>query len=100
MPHKDKPLLILEDFNTASIMEQILQEEGIAFRIERIVEEGSGIAQLVNPGAWQYGRLWGYAEDETRIKEIYEAVQQGVPQPDFEETLPQNLDIDGEDFEG
>jgi hypothetical protein len=73
---QDRPLLEIADFMQAHMLEEILQAEGIAHRIEPYSYAGSFPG---SPRPWtygNYGRLWAFAEDEERILELFVALQE------------------------
>ena len=80
---KDKPLVDLENEYEVYMINQVLTDLGISFRIERSSESymgilfGSGASNLFS--ALPYARLWGYESDKVQIEELLTEIRNSKP---------------------
>lgn len=79
-----KKIAIVDDSIMAGLLQEILEEEGIPYSLQRYEDSAYGNLYLVVKG---WGEIWGNEEDEAKIKEILEDIlnAQIVQDPEFTE---------------
>lgn len=77
---KDKPLFDLKNQFEAQLIAQVLDEEGIPYRIDPLSQSywgvifGQGLNDVLG-----YAKLWGYIKDKERIGQLLDAVRASRP---------------------
>lgn len=84
---KDKPLFDLENEYEVYMVKEVLNDQGIPFRITYADYTYWGIllgagASIMSPS---YASLWGYLEDKEKIAAILDEIRTSKPLEDIEE---------------